>query len=53
MPIILRYAWHDAGTYCKETRTGGPDGSIRFDAEISHGANAGLPFSRTKVEELK
>jgi L-ascorbate peroxidase len=28
MPIMLRYAWHDAGTYDKATNTGGANASI-------------------------
>ena len=41
-PILIRLAWHDAGTFDARTGTGGADGSIRFDQELSHGANAGL-----------
>ena len=53
MPIMVRYAWHDAGTYDKVTKTGGADGSIRFDKELGHGANAGLAFSRSRIAEFK
>lgn len=35
-PIMLRLAWHDAGS------ANGAQGSIRFEAELDHGANAGL-----------
>jgi L-ascorbate peroxidase len=45
-PILLRLAWHDAGTYDASVGTwpacGGANGSIRFDPEMAHGANAGL-----------
>ncbi|CAL1361135.1 unnamed protein product [Linum trigynum] len=41
-PIMLRLAWHDAGTYDAKTRTGGPNGSIRGRNELSHAANSGL-----------
>lgn len=54
-PILLRLAWHDAGTYDKSKTAfgerGGANGSIRFSPEISMGANNGLdkaaarPFS--------
>lgn len=42
MPIMVRLAWHDAGTFCAKDNTGGANASIRFEPEISHGANAGL-----------
>eukprot|EP00611_Tribonema_gayanum_P017779 TRINITY_DN3064_c0_g1_i1.p1 TRINITY_DN3064_c0_g1~~TRINITY_DN3064_c0_g1_i1.p1 ORF type:complete len:359 (-),score=126.84 TRINITY_DN3064_c0_g1_i1:308-1309(-) len=47
-PIMVRLAWHDSGTYNKDIpvsewpRCGGANGSIRFEPEINHGANAGL-----------
>ncbi|KAL9267458.1 L-ascorbate peroxidase 3-like protein [Drosera capensis] len=41
-PIMLRLAWHDAGTYDERTKTGGPNGSIRSEEEYTHGSNAGL-----------
>lgn len=49
-PILLRTAWHDAGTFDPRRAPhdawpahGGANGSIRFDTELEHGANAGLP----------
>ncbi len=42
MPLMVRLAWHDAGTYNVEDNTGGANGSIRFVPESEHGANAGL-----------
>ncbi|KAG6518865.1 hypothetical protein ZIOFF_022346 [Zingiber officinale] len=44
-PIILRLAWHDAGTYDAKTKSGGPNGSIRLEEEYSHRANAGLKIA--------
>lgn len=46
-PIMVRLAWHDAGTFDKNIKeawpkAGGANGSIRFEPEILHGANAGL-----------
>lgn len=42
----MRLAWHDSGTYdCRIAAwpaCGGANGSIRFSAELGHGANAGL-----------
>lgn len=34
--------WHDAGTYDVNTKTGGPNGSIRSEEEYKHGSNNGL-----------
>lgn len=34
--------WHDAGTYDAKRRTGGPNGSIRFEEEYKRPANLGL-----------
>ncbi|KAK0604675.1 hypothetical protein LWI29_018113 [Acer saccharum] len=44
-PILLRLAWHDAGTYDAKTKTGGPDGSIRLEKEYTHSANNGLKIA--------
>lgn len=37
--------WHDAGTYNKNIEEwplrGGANGSLRFEVELKHGANAG------------
>ncbi|KAH9694709.1 L-ascorbate peroxidase 3 [Citrus sinensis] len=44
-PIMLRLAWHDAGTYDVNTKTGGPNGSIRNEEEYSHGSNNGLKIA--------
>ena len=45
-PILLRLAWHDAGTFDQSVgvwpKCGGANGSIRFDIEMGHDANAGL-----------
>lgn len=41
-PILVRLAWHDAGTYDVVTKTGGPRAAMRFaKGESQHGANAG------------
>ncbi|KAA8495343.1 L-ascorbate peroxidase 3, peroxisomal [Porphyridium purpureum] len=53
MPLIVRLAWHDAGTYDVKTNTGGPNASIRFDPEIMHGANAGLKKGIDLLEPIK
>lgn len=53
MPIMVRLAWHDAGTYCAESKTGGANGSIRFEPEATHGANAGLSVAQKFLEDIK
>ncbi|XP_061999238.1 L-ascorbate peroxidase 3-like [Rosa rugosa] len=52
-PIMLRLAWHDAGTYNAETKTGGATGSIRNEHELGHGANSGLKIAVNFCEEVK
>ncbi|KVI04093.1 L-ascorbate peroxidase 3-like [Cynara cardunculus var. scolymus] len=52
-PIMLRLAWHDAGTYDATTKTGGPNGSIRNEEEFSHGSNNGLKIAIDFCEEIK
>ena len=46
-PILIRLSWHDAGTFCSQTNTGGPRGAQRFpEGESQWGANAGLDIAR-------
>ena len=52
-PIMLRLAWHDAGTYDVNTKTGGPNGSIRNAEEYSHGSNNGLKIAIDFCDEIK
>eukprot|EP00271_Cylindrocystis_brebissonii_P014331 TRINITY_DN35653_c0_g1_i1.p1 TRINITY_DN35653_c0_g1~~TRINITY_DN35653_c0_g1_i1.p1 ORF type:complete len:304 (-),score=52.54 TRINITY_DN35653_c0_g1_i1:426-1337(-) len=52
-PIMLRLAFHDAGTYCARTRTGGPNGSIRSEKEFVHGGNAGMKIAIDLLEPVK
>lgn len=52
-PVLVRLAWHAAGTYDKVTGTGGSDGStMRFAPEAGHGANAGLKVARDLLEKV-
>ncbi|KAI9442546.1 heme peroxidase [Lactarius indigo] len=53
-PVLLRLAWHSAGTFDKESKTGGSNyATMRFDSEASHNANNGLHIARALVEEVK
>ncbi|XP_027179235.1 L-ascorbate peroxidase 3 [Coffea eugenioides] len=52
-PIMLRLAWHDAGTYDAKTKTGGPNGSIRNEVELKHAANNGLKIAVDLCEDIK
>lgn len=53
-PIYVRLAWHAAGTYDKESKTGGSNGAtMRFKPEASWGANAGLAKARDRLEAVK
>lgn len=56
-PIMIRLAWHDSGTFDAAVREwpacGGANGSIRFDEELDHGANAGLKKAVTFLKEFK
>ncbi|EPS74288.1 peroxisomal ascorbate peroxidase, partial [Genlisea aurea] len=52
-PIMLRLAWHDAGTYDAKSKTGGPNGSIRNEEEYGHEANNGLKIALDFCEQVK
>jgi len=58
-PILVRLAWHDSGTYDDSLSgkdwpaAGGAIGSIRFEPEIKHGANAGLVNAIKLLEPVK
>lgn len=52
--MLVRLAWHAAGTYDAKTGTGGSDGAtMRFAEESKHGANAGLAYARDALEPVK
>lgn len=53
-PVLVRLAWHAAGTYCTFSQTGGSEGAtMRFNPEAGHGANAGLEKARAFLEPIK
>ncbi|KVI12017.1 heme peroxidase [Cynara cardunculus var. scolymus] len=52
-PLMLRLAWHSAGTYDVKTKTGGPFGTMRFKVELGHAANNGLDIAVRLLEPIK
>ncbi|XP_009148034.1 L-ascorbate peroxidase 1, cytosolic isoform X1 [Brassica rapa] len=52
-PIMVRLAWHSAGTFDCASRTGGPFGTMRFDDELAHGANNGLHIALRLLEPIR
>ncbi|KAK4365880.1 hypothetical protein RND71_013760 [Anisodus tanguticus] len=56
-PILVRLGWHDAGTYNKNIKEwpqrGGANGSLRFEIELKHGANAGLVNALKLLQPIK
>jgi len=55
-PILIRLAWHDAGTYDKASGTGGSRACMYHrtsDSEYSHGANAGLHIAQDLLQPIK
>lgn len=50
----LRLAWHASGTYDGKHKNGGSDGAtMRYKAEASDPANAGLDLARTFLDPIK
>ncbi|KAJ8535552.1 hypothetical protein K7X08_023272 [Anisodus acutangulus] len=52
-PLMLRLAWHSAGTYDVCSNTGGPFGTMRFKAEQGHGANNGIDIALRLLEPIR
>jgi L-ascorbate peroxidase len=52
-PLIVRLAWHGAGTFDCKSKTGGPFGTIRNAEELAHGANAGLDIAVKLLQPIK
>ncbi|XP_021285475.1 thylakoid lumenal 29 kDa protein, chloroplastic [Herrania umbratica] len=53
IPPILTLALNDAVTYDKATKSGGPNGSIRFSSELSRPENKGLSAAVSLLDEAK
>jgi len=53
-PVLVRLAWHAAGTYDQKNGNGGSNGAtMRFSPECDHAANAGLAVARKVLEPVK
>lgn len=53
-PVLVRLAWHSAGTYDAVSDTGGSNGAgMRYEAEGGDPANAGLHHARLFLEPVK
>ncbi len=52
-PLMLRLAWHSAGTFDVKTKTGGPFGTMKHPAELAHAANNGLEIAVRLLEPIK
>ncbi|KAI9333402.1 heme peroxidase [Obelidium mucronatum] len=52
-PLIVRLAWHDAGTYSLANGLGGPHAQQRFAPVINYAADAGLQPGRDFMEPMK
>ncbi|XP_043703186.1 L-ascorbate peroxidase 2, cytosolic-like [Telopea speciosissima] len=52
-PIVVRLAWHSAGTFDIHTKSGGPFGTMRHAEELAHGANRGLEIAIRLIEPIK
>ena len=52
--MLVRLAWHSAGSYAKSGSTGGSNGgTIRYAPEINHGGNAGLKHAIGVLAPIK
>ncbi|KAF4391921.1 hypothetical protein G4B88_007496 [Cannabis sativa] len=52
-PLMLRLVWNSATTFDVITRTGGPFGTMRLEAEQNHDANTGLTDVVQCLEVIK
>lgn len=53
-PLLVRLAWHSAGTWDARRKNGGSNGAtMRFSPEANYGANNGLGLARDMIEEIK
>ncbi|KAK9945831.1 hypothetical protein M0R45_011327 [Rubus argutus] len=56
-PLLVRLGWHDSGTFNKNIdewpQRGGANGSLRFEIELKHAANAGLVNALKLIQPIK
>ncbi|KAM7526255.1 hypothetical protein LguiA_016157 [Lonicera macranthoides] len=52
-PLMLRLAWHSAGTYDVTTKTGGPFGTMKDPTEQGYELNKGLDIAVRLLEPIK
>ncbi|KAF3496238.1 hypothetical protein DY000_02052098 [Brassica cretica] len=52
-PIMVRLAWHSAGTFDCVTKTGGPFGTMRFTDEQAHEANSGIQIALGLLDPVR
>ncbi|KAL9398732.1 hypothetical protein Peur_007693 [Populus x canadensis] len=51
--LSLCLAWYSAGTFGVKTKTSGPFVTMRYSAELAHGANNGLDIAVRLLEPIK
>lgn len=51
--VCLFHRWHSAGTFDCTSKTGGPFGTMKHQAELAHGANNGLVIAVRLLEPIK
>lgn len=53
-PILVRLSWHDAGTFDRNKKTGGPRACMRFagSGESTYAANAGLHIAQELLSDI-
>ncbi|KAJ3275835.1 heme peroxidase [Terramyces sp. JEL0728] len=52
-PLLVRLAWHDAGTYDASSGNGGPHATMRFAPVANYDANNGLGGARGMLAPIK
>jgi hypothetical protein len=51
-PLMLRHAFHDAGSFQKSDNSGGPNGSIMLAQELSRPENVRLDTAATIIQNV-